>query len=328
MHEFIKRVKRKYILADYAKWKKGSWVHYSKFPTLKINPEPFHMDPAGVYLFPEAFKTEGSWDKYPYKFIVTLPDDLKVLDLSSLNTPESSLRFLDDLKVTDGEEFERFKEQIEQDSHPIDRAWEYLQRYFGAGVGQKRPGSFNKRLRSLGYEAIFDDTGAIHVSEVQLLILDSRRLSWKRIDKKGSGYKIVKDIYAMILTEAKKYGEVAVSKEPKKVWSGWDRENQIMAKLKVWSGGDERDSDKYVYIDIYASPDVSNSGKKFKDIKEMMRANLPVSTIIVNAGTSKPNLEKAPWSLKKSYKEDVANFKLEDVKNMIDKVFEYIFEAK
>lgn len=80
------------IEEDLAKWDTGVWVHYSKHPEVKINPQQLHPDPAGIYLFPESFKPEGSWFKMPYKFQVhSLAKN--VLDLSNL-TKESAIQIL------------------------------------------------------------------------------------------------------------------------------------------------------------------------------------------------------------------------------------------
>lgn len=321
---FRKKLERLYVLTDYQKWK-GRWVHWSDTPYLKINPKGFHMDPAGLYFFPESFKSEGSWHRKRYKFLVEVPADLKVLDLAQLNTPEASLRLLDTLKVTDGKEYSNFRQQIESGKRPIDTAWEYLQRYFGAATGAKRSGAFNKCLREAGYEAVFDDTGAIHTSEVQLLVLDPRKLKIiGRQEQKGSGFNIVKEIFDFVQEEGTKYGNVSVSSAPMKKWEGWSKENQITSSLKVWTGA-EILSEKYVYIDIAASPNIQESGRKFKDMKELMKANVPVSQIIVRAGYSKPSLEGAPWSLKKYYKEDMRDVRMDDIKEMVRKLLHYVF---
>jgi len=298
-------LKEKYIIAEYAKWKSGKWVHYSKFPTVKVNLNPFHMDPAGIYLFPESFKTVGDWHKFPYKFTVTLPEDLKVLDLAAINTSEAALKFLEDLGVTDGKEFSIFREYIEKGTTPIDSAWEYLQRYFA-----QKPGAFNKRLRQAGYDAVFDDTGSIHNSEVQLVVLDSRKLSWKREDLKGSGYNLVKEVFDLVVAEGKKYGEVDLD-PPKKKWSGYDKANQIRSTVKIRSG------DSYVYITTVTTPVTSG----YRSIQDLVKAHIPVSDIEVSAGYARPDL----GSVKRSYREDIRDFKISGVASLLDGVFKHVF---
>jgi len=321
---FKRKLKETYVLADYQKWK-GRWVHYSNTPYLKVNPDGFHMDPSGIYFFPEAFRTVGDWHKKQYKYVVEVPDNLKVLDLSTINTPETALAFLEKLKVNAGFEYEDFKKQIEGERRNVaDIAWEYLQRYFGAANGQKKPGSFNKRLRQAGYEAVFDDTGSIHNSEIQLLLLDPRRFHLvEQQEGKGSGHNYVKEVYDLVLAEGKKYGEVEAS-DPKKKWESWTNENQITTSITVSTGERYSEEWRYITFKIYASPDRQRSGFKPKD---PMKANMPVSQLGVSALYSSPKIEGI--SLKKSYNEDIRDVKMNEIKDMIEKLLHYIFvEAK
>jgi len=302
---FRAKVRTKYILADYQKWQ-GTWVHYSKHPELTVNPQQFHQDPAGIYLFPEAFKVAPMWSNKPYKFLVEVPRDLKVLDLAAIDTAELALRLLDDTKTTEGKEYDYFKEQILKTKEPADRAWEYLQRYF---LG--KPGAFNKRLREAGYEAIFDDIKAIHSNEVQLLVLDPTRIKIKdREQAKSNGYQLVAEIAEHIKKEGAKWATIRDDKVKRKKDYG---DYNITYYARIAS----EDDTKAVSITVSASPDFNQRREK----------HAKAAKISYHANHVKPYDLEVPQKLK-YYDEEIKDVDVAAIKAKIDGLLKHIFEEK
>lgn len=160
---FLAQLERKWqTLASYSDWS-GEWVHYSNINKIGINPQQFHMDLAGVYLFPKEFKTRGTlWREKKFKFTVKISGNAKVLDLSKLS--ENDLQeLLDKLNI------KPFP------NHPLnaDTFWDTLQNYYCLR-DKKNVGKWNGDFRRLGYDAVFDDTGSIHTAEVQLVVLNPK----------------------------------------------------------------------------------------------------------------------------------------------------------
>lgn len=302
---FRAKVRTKYILADYQKWQ-GTWVHYSKHPELTVNPQQFHQDPAGIYLFPEAFKAAPMWSNKPYKFLVEVPRDLKVLDLAAIDTAELALRLLDDTKTTEGKEYDYFKEQILETKEPADRAWEYLQRYF---LG--KPGAFNKRLREAGYEAVFDDIKAIHSNEVQLLVLNPTRIKIKeREQAKSNGYQLVAEIAEHIKKQGAKWAIIRDDKtKRKKDWGDY----RIIYYARIAS----EDDTKAVSITVSASPDFDRRREK----------HAKATKISYHADNVKPYDLEVPQKLK-YYDEEIQNVDIAAIKAKIDGLLKHIFEEK
>lgn len=220
-------------LASLEDWS-GRWVHYSKTPYLKIHPQPFHRDPSGIYFFPEEFVPEGHlWKTYPYKFVVELPKDAKVLDLAKTTREE----MIDIVKHCfgyigrdiDPEEIDK----LEKHKDYQDYGWEIMANSdFMYGKAK-----WNKAFRDLGYDAIFDDLRAIHSSEIQLIVLHPNKL--KIIDmvrKSGSGFNELKKVTDDLAEKFEEYGEVTV-KEPKKRSDGWgSRKLELNSKIHIENG--------------------------------------------------------------------------------------------
>lgn len=323
---FHNSVSTKYILADYQKWK-GRWVHWSTTPYLKLNPQPGHQDPAGIYLFPEKFRTAGSWHAKPFKFIVEVPEDLKVLDLAEISTAQSALELLEKLGTAAGAEFPDFKRQIEKsERHVADIMWEYLQRFF-----MGRQGLFNKRLRQLGYDAVFDDTESIHSSEVQLLLLDPRKVKIvEREDKKGSGIELVTEILDMIASKGKKYSSVVVHR-PKKKFEMWDKAHTLAGYVKVGNDQGAWEQQNYVNYRVEVRSDPYTQQRKFKNVEELKRTHLPPHGLIVEVSSSKPSRDQARKEnnyIEFSYRADLRDVDKSKIEEMVDKTLQYVFSSK
>lgn len=219
-------------MEDVSKWDTGVWVHYSKIPEVKINPQQFHQDPVGIYLFPESFKAEGSWFKMPYKFRVKA-EVSNTLDLAALSKKEAIELF----KAMVPEEFHSvYISEIEKAKEPIDVWWDMLKNYFVLSKTAPGKAAWNKAFQSQGYDSIFDDTGSIFGNEVQLLVLDPRKVKViERIDQGSTGYEEVKEISAKLAELLQPYGEVSVE-EPKTDRS-WGKANaKIVGKVSVENG--------------------------------------------------------------------------------------------
>lgn len=316
----ISKISEQYrVVSEYSKWS-GRWIHYSRTPFLKINPNPFHMDPAGIYLFPEKFKTMGQWHKYPYKFIVEVPEGLKILDLSKLTKDRAKDLWgrlgieISDEQMSDFESRESPRYQ--------DYWWERIKERF-----LTKKATLNKKFRELGYDAIFDDTDSIFTGEVQLIVLNPTKIKvLERQDRKGSGFEIVQEILDIIASYAKKFGQVEIQK-PKKGWSGWERSNELLAKLRVENKPYDAENitdRKYANYQIRASQDPEASGKKFKSAQELMRTNLPVDSITVSLEYSNPSL-KDDWKTLKYYKFDVREYDPQKVHQLAKETLQKIF---
>jgi hypothetical protein len=223
--EYVRLAARKRLglSASYSDWSGEPWVHYSKLPKLGINPKQFHFDPAGIYLFPASFDTAGDWSSYQYKFIVELKPGLRVLDLSQI--PDDKARaFAEECLAHAGIEPSPKTASIGN----VDRAWEYLQTAFA-----RRPALWNKALRAMGYDAVFDDTGAIHSAETQLLVLDPRKIRVvRREERTGSGFKEATEVMRQLVDLLKKYGSVTTTPF-KRDRVGWGREMGLVGRAEV-----------------------------------------------------------------------------------------------
>src|SRR3989344_6954723 len=106
----IRKYIRKVLLESYNDWDHEYWVHYSNVPYLKVNYDPSHRDPIGLYFFPKDFKPRLYWRTYKYKFIVHIKDNINILDLSKLSK-EDAINMLKNpnLKNIDETDLDRLK---------------------------------------------------------------------------------------------------------------------------------------------------------------------------------------------------------------------------
>ena len=217
----------------------GRWVHYSKTPYLKINPKPFHRDPTGIYLFPEEFVPEGHlWETFPYKFVVELPKDAKVLDLAKVSREEMTDIVKHCFGYIGRDITQEELDKLEKHKDYQDYGWEIMTNSDFMYAKSK----WNKAFRDLGYDAIFDDLRAIHTSEIQLLILHPNKL--KIVDmvrKSGSGFNELKKVTDDLAERFKEYGEVTVEEPKKRPEGSWTRNKVLNSTITIENG--ERSAD-------------------------------------------------------------------------------------
>src|SRR5258708_4794494 len=121
---------RDIIIESLKDWE-GDWVHYSDESYMKINPQPFHQDPAGIYLFPEKFQPHFNWPEEKYKFIVRLKPGLRVLDLGTLDIP-AIFALMDKLGIgdklrADMETYKDFKSyDVNNPKQVMRSAWDHI----------------------------------------------------------------------------------------------------------------------------------------------------------------------------------------------------------
>lgn len=140
----------------------GDFVRYTNHEQPFIAKKQWHQDPAGVYFFPKEFKPSGSWHlTNKYLMHSQLKPGAKVLDIAKLSEKDM-LRIYQELGI---------------DPKPIMEPSQYASRAekFYRGIRDRYSGKqvkFANDIRKLGYDAIFDDTGAIHNAEKQLIVLN------------------------------------------------------------------------------------------------------------------------------------------------------------
>ena len=234
--------------AELGDWS-NSWIHYTDVNKLGINPKQFHQDPAGIYLFPEDFKTKGTiWKEKKFKIFVTINSNSKILDLSK-TTPEDRKKILDELNV-------RYAEEKAYDD--LDTWWEVLKNHYIL-QNKKQPAKWNKEFRSLGYDAIFDDTGSIHTVETQMLVLNPKILKVEKVEtqniKRGQ-FSRLKEMQQSLSKILKEYGDV--KEEPVKRYKDYiGKETRIKARVLFTIGDknieweiEEDTANSFMYIRI------------------------------------------------------------------------------
>ena len=175
------------------------WVHYTNLPQVTINPKAMHQDPVGIYLFPSNFNPASYWLAHLYRFDVQLDPSLQVLDLGHLSL-EDAKEILDHLKIPS------------EDLDSIREFWERMRNHFILKIHNPGPGAWNKALRGLGYDAVFDDTKVIHSAEQQLLVLDPKKIKvLQRTDLKDTGFEDVVKVMDRVKELVSPYGKVEVT---------------------------------------------------------------------------------------------------------------------
>lgn len=224
---------------DLKQWDTQRWVHYSDSEMLKIasgirDPKTgegagFHQDPAGIYFFPETFLTRArTWMEKKYKYVVTLKPGARILDYGAITDEQ-----LDDLLQRTGakEDFDdTLKRYPQTDRHRvIDIAWDCMKRVYMRSV----PAAWNKAIRAAGWDAVFDDTNSIHVSEVQLLVLDPRIIaSIERTTRKGRGFKEMLAIFNEVKQRCASYGTLT-EQPPRLKEASYSRKKNLVAEVRV-----------------------------------------------------------------------------------------------
>jgi len=171
------------IKEDFDNWKGGVWIHYTDVDYLKIREEDSQSeisgDPSGIYMFPEKATKDLRFHFFKqkkYKMVIQITDNITILDLSRITK-----KTIEDF----GMDVEQLKQVVHypgglianKTSVSIPKAfWTILRRQQNNGV------EFRKLLMSKGYDAVFDDVGAIHSkNEVQLCVFDPSNLQILKI---------------------------------------------------------------------------------------------------------------------------------------------------
>lgn len=201
-------IKLKSIIETFDNWNSKYWIHYSNVDYLKIRGEGLsHFDLAGIYLFPYKFVLKdrhslGHFKNKKFKLIVEINRGLKILDWGEM-TAERLKELLTQMGHEDAFEellkvnkFNVYRQEIEsmENTEHANKLLRKLlvephhQDTWSSGWSlKKRPYTFmwnifhfiyrnpmewNAAFRKIGYDAIFDDTGAMWEGEVQLIVLD------------------------------------------------------------------------------------------------------------------------------------------------------------
>ena len=250
---------------DLTAWDTGTWVHYSQEPFVKIRPKQLHQDPAGIYLFPEKFDPEGGWWKFRYKFLVRVQGLRKVLDLAHLSEKDSVALYE---KLVPPEDRELKPGDFRRTDH-ANIMWDSLRHYFFLGRGRRGAGAWNRELRDLGYDAVFDDTGAIHTVEVQMIVLDPTKVKViEMVDQRSTGFAEVEAVTKHLKEFLGSYGKVTV-KEPRKTTIGWG-EKGVAASVNV-----EHRSDPETYADWFVTPHFFSGDARPQEINVSLRYSSP-----------------------------------------------------
>lgn len=225
----------KLLSEDFNEWNTGLWYHYSNEPYLKINPKPYHQDPIGYYFFPQKFIPHSYWLEKKYKFKVKIKGNPNILDIHHITYPqiEEMLRASNSY-----DEFYATHTRYPQstDVEKFKMAWDIIRQKF-----YSRHATFNKFLRSFGYDGMFDDTKSIHVSEVQLILFEPKFVDIVSMQSRsGSGYKEMVYVTNWLTEIGKKYGKVTVE-EPKKGKDSWySTEYRLMSSVQIENITDEK----------------------------------------------------------------------------------------
>ena len=236
-----KKLPQKYVKASLSDWG-NLWVHYTDINKLGVNPQQFHQDLAGIYLFPKEFVTKGTiWKQKKYKFTVELTKDAHILDLAKI-TPKEMASILNEIGIN-----------YDQQGLDQDQFWEYLKGYYSLSSSSKKVAKWNHFFRKLGYDAVFDDTGSIHTAEVQLVVLNPKILKVRDVEmqniKRGQFDRVSQHL-DILATFLKPYGKIekSVKKEPERYSKGKSR---TLGRLKLTLPGD-------AYIEWLVEEDEAN----------------------------------------------------------------------
>jgi hypothetical protein len=222
------RFKEWLLKEDFHDWD-GKWVHYTKVPMMKFNPKMIWNDPFGIYLFPEKFldQTQGQWHTYPYKYIVEFPPSMRVFDFSAL-TDEKSREYLSKIGVEPARS--EYRELSTQDAF-----WYAIKQHFVNRDGSAQRGKMNAFFRkTLGFDAIFDDTNTVYHGETQLILLNPR-VKYQVVDvvmRSGTGWVEFQEVLKRVARLCEPFGPVRVGKMERK-HSWLDHAHVIKASVSV-----------------------------------------------------------------------------------------------
>lgn len=243
--KFKTKVATKYHIRAFLTDWSGEWVHYTDINKLGVNPQQFHQDLAGIYLFPKEFKTRGTiWKKKKYKFIVKVQSDAKILDLSKLKE-DDLWSLLEKLNIP--------KTYFNEEKINVDSFWDALKNYYILSTKAKGSAFWNKEFRRLGYDGIFDDTESIHSAEVQLVALDPKILKIIDVETQNISrgqYERIQKHLNLLAHHLSHYGTVDI-KPLKKKKELWGDKKVLKGEIKLSLGNEK-------YIDWAVSEDEAN----------------------------------------------------------------------
>ena len=257
------------LYENYTEYENERWVHYTNHELLTINPKQFHQDPYGIYFFPESHIPKATlWYQKKYKYIVTLKLNSRVLDLPKISDNDLN-KIIIEMGVKD-----KFEDYIKQyppknRKNMIDMAWEKMRT-----DGGYRYGYWNKAIRNLGYDAVFDDEGIIHPSEpIQLFVVNPRCINI--VDReiiKSDYFRKMMMVFDDLKTLAEEYGNVTT--EPPRIVSRYGIKT-LQAYIRI----NDYDTKPYATISISRNNDknwrhmVSVSVSSYPNLRSSLGGN-------------------------------------------------------
>lgn len=149
-----------------------NWYHFTDMDEIKINPNPIHSDPSGIYMFPEINVVTGYWKKKKYVFTIKIKPNLKILNLDT-TTKDQELDIIKKLDTQNPIQFDKFmKYYHNKDEHYYYNFWTYIREVYDYKNSFKITDDFKK----LGYDGMYS-TKIIHPLEPQLVIFDLENIN-------------------------------------------------------------------------------------------------------------------------------------------------------
>ena len=255
-------------LFETADWSARLWLHYSDHPMVTLNSRGFHQDPLGIYLFPIEHPPDYPiWHEKKYRFTCRLTPGARVLDYATI--PDDQLNTL--LDMTDSKaQFEASIAQYPPKTRKdlLDRAWEVMRMHYMRRV----PAAWTKVFLKLGWDAIYDETGAIHSAEPQqLLVLNPRALKVvEQHTQKQPVFAAMQKVAKDVAELAERYGPVLVdgprrqpgryeAKSELGAFVSVNRSDRNYIRFRIWYQNDQGFRTKVNASVQYANPSL-NSG--------------------------------------------------------------------
>lgn len=211
-------------------WSSKLWIHFSDHPMVTMNPKGSHQDPAGTFFFPaDHVPKYAIWSEKTYKFSARLKPGARVLELATMT--DTQLDTI--LKLTGARAaFDAYIQQYPPTDRKtlVDMAWSTIRSHYMKSV----PAAWTKALMTAGWDAVYDDSGAIHSSEPQqLVVLNPRVIKLVDMERQkmpvfASMIKVTNDIKEL----AAPYGPVTVE-GPKRVKERYSNKSNLEASVQV-----------------------------------------------------------------------------------------------
>jgi hypothetical protein len=220
---------RPVIRESYEDYRNTRWAHHSNHEMLTVRTKTFHNDPSGIYFFPLDYQpTASMWHQMKYRYVVELVPQARVLDLPQISTTDVATLLQ---AVGQTEAFAAYLQQYPPENHRdmVRMLWSHIR-----NSSFRFHGQWNKIIRSMGYEAVFDDSGIIHSAEpIQLLVLDPRAIvlidrATAKPNYFGKMKKVVDELAAVCAT----FG-VVTTEPPRKKRGSWSSTPMLMARVEV-----------------------------------------------------------------------------------------------